>query len=46
MQEIIGCNMFLEKDDRKFHVWNHRLTLFEMIRKYFPSEFEDFLKKE
>ncbi len=46
MQEIIGCNMFLEKDDRNFHVWNHRLTIFEMIKKYFPNNFQEFLNKE
>lgn len=45
-QEIQNCNLFLEKDDRNFHVWNHRLTIFSMIREYFPNEFNDFLNKE
>jgi hypothetical protein len=46
MQEINNCNFFLEKDDRNFHVWNHRLTIFSMIREYFPDNFEEFLSKE
>jgi hypothetical protein len=46
MQEINNCNFFLEKDDRNFHVWNHRLTIFSMIREYFPDNFKEFLSKE
>lgn len=46
MQEINNCNYFLEKDDRNFHVWNHRLTIFSMIREFFPEDFREFLFKE
>jgi len=46
MQEINNCNYFLEKDDRNFHVWNHRLTIFSIIREYFPNDFKEFLIKE
>ena len=46
MQEINNINFFLEKDDRNFHVWNHRSTVFSLIREYFPDNFQEFLNKE
>jgi len=36
----------MEKDERNFHVWNYRLTIFKMIYQYFKNNFWDFLKEE
>ena len=45
-QEINNINFFLERDDRNFHVWNHRSTIFSFIKEYFPQNFSAFLTKE
>jgi len=46
ISEIKNVNFFLDKDDRNFHVWNHRLTIFNMIRENFEENFAEFIKKE
>ena len=46
MEEIKNCNLFLQKDDRNFHVWNHRLTIFYMIKNIFHDDFANFLISE
>ncbi len=45
-KDIMLCDIFLKKDDRNFHCWNYRSTIFDLIKDFFTNCFSNFLEKE